>query len=265
MTLVADPQQADLVIVQVVGRRDGVWRQVSEIQKRRQKWAIVQYVLRSTKTPDTNAWYQIWDGAEVVWSYLDLAALALEDWTEDYFEQSVNFYHAPLGVEPDVFVPRLLEQHITIITSGRAWLTESVRECVLAADAVGGRAVHLGADLRGRSVACYSGLSDIQLATLYAQCHYVSGLRRIEGFELPAAEGLLCGARPILFDRDHYRNWYGSLAEYITESDRPGVVAQLVDLFGRQVRTVTADERNEAVRRFHWPTILNGFWERCLA
>src|SRR5207253_7002977 len=115
------------------------------------------------------------------------------------------------------------------------------------------------------SVACYSGLSDIQLATLYAQCHYVSGLRRIEGFELPAAEGLLCGARPILFDRDHYRNWYGSLAEYITESDRPGVVAQLVDLFGRQVRTVTADERNEAVRRFHWPTILNGFWERCLA
>jgi hypothetical protein len=262
---VANEQAAQLVILPVVGRRDAILSKVLAIQKRRQRWAILQYVLRSTKTPHTNEWYQIWDGAEVVWSYLDLQSLALDDRTEDEFEGCVNFYHAPLGVEADVFRMALTKPTITVMTSGRDWLTESVRECVLAADAVGGSAVHLGAMLKGRAVACFSDVSDRALATLYAQCHYVSGLRRIEGFELPAAEGLLCGVRPILFEKRCYRDWYGTAGVYVEEVDRPGVIEQLMALFKKPVCPVTIEERNAAARRFHWPTILDSFWARCLA
>lgn len=261
ITLVANEQAADLVVLQVVGRRESILKKARQILDRGQSYSVIQYVQRSTKTPHTKWWIELWQSAQVVWSYLPLDEWAHED---HYGGSAFAFYQAPLGVESDIFTTRNLKRHITVMTSGRDWLTESVRECALAADAVGGVAVHLGAELR-RDVACFSGLSDAALAILYNQCQYVSGLRRIEGFELPAAEGLLCGARPILFDREHYRRWHGTWAEYVTEGDRPAVIEQLVELFKQPVRPVTQQEREDAAWRFHWPNILHGFWERCLA
>lgn len=263
ITMVSDERAAQLVILQVVGRRDRVYQHAGRVLARGQQIAAIQYVLRSSQKPNAIDWIDLWDEAKVVWSYLDLMALSSEDGIGH--PASSWFYHAPLGVEPDVFQPRQTPRFTTVLTSGRDWLTESVRECVMATQAVHQTAAHLGRALRGRNVPCHSDLPDDVLATLYSQCHYVSGLRRIEGFELPAAEGLLCGARPLLFDKPWYRHWYGGWADYIREDDRDIVIEQLIARFVKPVRKVTADEIEAAAAMFHWPTILHGFWERCLA
>lgn len=258
-------EEADVVILQVVGRRDQVLAKAREIWGRGQRTAVIQYVMRSSQKPHTKWWIDLWQGSETVWSYLPLDEWAAEDC---YGGSKFDFYHAPLGVDASGFQPRRTSRYTTVLTTGRDWLTESVRECVQAAQEVKRHprpARHLGPCLNRPSLECYSDLPDGILSSLYSQCHYVSGLRRIEGFELPAAEGLMCGARPILFNREHYKSWYGDWAEYIEEGDRQSVVDQLVELFKRPVRTVTQSERDAAATRFHWPTLVDGFLTRCLA
>ena len=150
-------------------------------------------------------------------------------------------------------------------TSGSSWLTESVRECCNAARRVGGRTFHLGPKVSQNSyITCLKGMSDEYLARLWGSCKYVSGLRRTEGFELPAIEDLVCGTRPVLFDREHYRGWYGDFAEYIPEGSRAEVTDSLEKLFRGRYRTVTRAERDEAIKRFDWRPIINRFWRRVL-
>jgi hypothetical protein len=126
--------------------------------------------------------------------------------------------------------------------------------------------LHLGVNLEHRypNIRCISGVSDEELADNYAGCDFVSGLRRTEGFEIPAAEGLLCGARPIVFDTPDYHFNYREFAEYIHEGTRQQVVDQLVELFKRGARPVTAHEREEAAHWFNWERIVGGFYQRLL-
>lgn len=138
-----------------------------------------------------------------------------------------------------------------------------MRECCSAAGRLDRHALHLGEELNSALVDCRTGLTDISLSDLYSRCEFVSGLRRTEGFELPMAEGLLCGARPVTFDRPHYRRWFGSMADYVQESARDGVVDQLTALFRSGPRPVTPLEREFAVELFSWERVVRGFWERC--
>lgn len=257
-----DEVSADLVVFHVVGRRDQVIRQVHALHPS-QRYAVIQYCVRSTQRPNTTDWASFWESSALVWSYYDLNALCAEDHVDSRFP----FYHAPLGVDASVFTDHGALRPFIIASSGRAWTNESVRECVLAAQEVDRWSFHLGQPLSRaprRAVVCETGISDAQLAYRYNQCAYVSGLRRGEGFELPAAEGLLCGARPVLFDRPHYRQWFGEWADYIPEASRPDVIKNLVALFQRPYRAVTAEERAGAAARFDWAPIIAGFWKRAL-
>jgi len=260
--IVTDKDAADLVVLHVIGRRDQMLAEAARLVGRGQAYAVMQYVLKSTQKPDPWDWAVLWIAARVTWSYLDLAA-ALGPCYDD--SPRGRFYHAPLGVDADVFRPMPLTQpgRWLIGTSGQSWLTESVRECAHAALRVGGSMFHLGPDMAATHVMSVSGLTDEQLAYYWSACQFVSGLRRIEGFELPAVEGLLCGARPVLFDKPHYRRWYGAWADYIEETDRAGVIDQLEALFRRGARPVTTDERAAAVARFNWSTLVPAFWQRC--
>lgn len=264
---------ADLVVFYVIGRRDRLQALTTAmVETGVQKYAIIQVCLRSTMTPSTHDWRPIWDKAVAVWSYYDLNnAIA-----NDVFNFGIdlknttyldNFYHAPLGVDSEVFkyyeMPR---EHYVIATSGNSRLQESVRECLIAAEKIKRFVFHVGESSPSwKGVTRFSnGMTDEQLAMHYSACEFVSGLRRKEGFEFPAAEGLLCGARPILFDTPDYRWNYKHWGEYIRETDRQGVVDQLVELFKRGARPVTPEERAEAAAWFNWERICRGFWERCL-
>ncbi len=256
---VEKPKDADLVVVHVIGRRQQIEAQIRTLRASGQRYAVIQYVLRSSMEPHCSAWVDIWRGAETVWSYLDLSAAC----AADHVSTAFRFYHAPLGADASVFhLDRSVPQTAALTTCGRDWLTESVREGVLAAQGLGLSVQHLGSSLRRPGVACSVDVSDHEVAQLYQRSRYVSGLRRIEGFELPAAEGLLCGARPLLFDQPHYRRWYGDWAVYIPEGPRPQVQASIADVLAGPYRSVTSEERDAAAAWFSWERVCLGFWEQ---
>lgn len=242
---VESPEKADVVVIQVNGRLEHLRSRIKEMRK---PYVLVQHAYKSTMNPDPMDWIDVWERAELVWSHHDLPMMK-------------NLYHSPLGVSPWLYRSPI-ERRFLICTSGPSYLTESVRECIIAAEGYG-QVLHLGPNVKRhhKHVHCVTGVPDSELALLYSATAYVSGLRRVEGFELPAAEGLCCGARPILFDRPHYRRWYGDLAEYVPERPREEVISSLKDIFHSPYRTVTQEERQTAMSRFDWRTIIHKFYE----
>lgn len=125
--------------------------------------------------------------------------------------------------------------------------------------------LHLGPDLKlGPGVEYHLDIPDRKLAGLYSMCQFVAGLRRCEGFEMPAAEGLLCGARPIMFDAPHYRAWFDGLAEFIPETDAASVTNALEGLFREGAVPVSQSEKWDARGRFDWQRLVTGFWTKVL-
>lgn len=262
--VVSDEAQADLVVLYAIGRRDAILAKATEILRRQQEYVVIQVCLRSTQKPNTKDWRGLWRWATMVWSYYDLDRASADD---GVYAKLPNFYHAPLGADAEVFYPRwqnpMVPTQFVIATSGLSRLSESVRECALAAAEVGKHVFHLGPQLQlGGHAVCRTNISDNALANVYSACEFVSALRRKEGFELPGIEGLLCGARPICFNTPDYRWAYGNHAIYIEETDRQGVIDQLVQLFRHGAPPVTAEEREAAVKRYNWETIVGGFYER---
>lgn len=257
VTFTDDEARADFLFLTVIGRRRDVLRRVADGRP----YAVLQACLRSTAHPWTDRWTTLWDRAAVVWSYLPLPRWCIEDGTT--WPARPIWYHAPLGVEAEDFRPPIQSRPFLVMTTGRGWFTESARECAYAAE--GRPVLHLGPSLARPEVLCLDDVPDALLPRLYGACQYVSGLRRVEGFELPAVEGLLCGARPLVYDRPHYRDWYDGLAVFVPETQRVQIIDDLRAVFARPWPAVTPAERAEAVRRFAWRPIVEGLWDRCLA
>jgi D-inositol-3-phosphate glycosyltransferase len=261
--IVNNVPEADLVVLHVIGE-EGI-TEAAKLKAAGKKYAIIQYCLRSTQKPNTNDWLRTWVDAEAVWSYYDLKQCIAEDNVSDSVEFT-NFYHSPLGVDTDSFrhwasVPK----KYTILTSGYVAETECVREASEAVKAVQGKMYHLGPKLINEPhVTSALGIDDDTLAQMYSRSKYVAGLRRMEGFELPAAEGLLCGARPICFNAPHYRKWFEEFAVFIEEGSPEQVRAQLVEVFSGPYHTVTEAEIIKAKSRFDWAGIVGGFWQHVL-
>jgi glycosyltransferase involved in cell wall biosynthesis len=198
----------------------------------------------------------------MVWSYLDLQG-------EVGDLGSVNYYRSPLGVDA-AFVGGVdpVRRDIAVMTSGYVShpAGEAIEEMALAADAVGLPVLHLGpAHVDGMRVppprwSSVLGISDCELATHYHRTEWVSGLRHVEGFELPVLEGLCCGARPIVFDRPDMTHWYGDYAAFVPECHGPELVEVLTDILRHVPVPVSAEERAEVARRFDWGVIARGFW-----
>lgn len=258
--IVSTEAEADLVVKHIIGRRNRTLRRTGYLLDAGKEYAVIQYALRSTKASQTSEWLPIWRRARLVWSYYDLPALCRKDWTPIDFP----FYHAPLGVDAEVFkMDGAADRPYIIGTSGLSPVTESVREARIAARHTNNRVFHLGPDMGAQHVEYQSDISDQELAALLNRCVFVAGLRRTEGFEMMAAEGVLCGARPILFNRSHYRQWHDQWGVFIREGDRKEVVAQLEEIFVRGTEPVSVAHRQAAMKLFDWETIIAGFWDGC--
>ncbi len=252
--------EADVVVLHVIGFPETV-AAIASIKARGQKYVMIQYCLRTTQEPSTEKWLPLWKDALFVWSYYDLQALCLEDGTSPEFA----FFHAPMGVDPKVFrLPAVEERRRwTTLTSGYLAGPESVGEVVAANRALNTWVYHLGPDLR-LGYSQMSSVKDIPDATLIEVLQatkYVSGLRRSEGFEMIALEGLLCGARPILYDKPHYRQWYGDHAEYVPEESPDAVALAVQEVLRQEPRPVTPKEWQTVADFFDWARIYAGFFD----
>ena len=263
-----DESEADLVIFHIIGRHDQVESKTIDLRARDIPYAMIQYVLKSTQKPSAVEWIDMWNNAKLVWSYYDLKQIVIDEGLRFEPFNPDNFYFAPLGADSEVFYERNMnvgtERPITITVLSQHALSEGAREASFAVQNVGGHLMHIGHNLRRKNTSYIENAEDDRLAKVYSVSKYVGGLRRIEGFELPCIEGLLCGARPILFDRPHYRKWYGDLAEYIPENSREGVIESLTELFKKEVRPVTLAEKSVVLDRFDWKRIITNFWNKLI-
>lgn len=270
-----------------------------EIRERGGKYAVIQYCFRSAGG-DLRDWLEMWRDAEVVWSYLwDLKELSRlypsewnppEGWLAVNGKEDFNLYYAPLGVDR-AFIDRAAAydpwnqytRRARIVTTGyvSGAGAEPIEDVWKAAELAGIEAVHIGPyDVEGmgerpKTWRALQNLTDEQLANVYSASTWVSGLRHVEGFELPAAEGLVCGARPLVFDQACMREWYGghagsggtvwgAHAVFVRESSGNELVRELVQVFNSILPAVAAEEREHALSRFNWETIAKGFWEALL-
>lgn len=223
------------------------------------KYAVIQYCLGTTERPDHSEWYRLWQGAELVWSYYDLS--------EDSEDACFNFYHAPLGVD-DVFIEHSTSQprRNRVITTGYVSGpdAEPIEEVWIAANLAGMEAIHVGPEVV-KGIDNYpanwrvTAPSDRDLAELYSTSRWVSGMRHVEGFELPAAEGLICGCRSIVFDQPTMRRWYGDRVEYVAECRGEELIDRLRTIFEGDHK-VARENGAQAVGVFDWKSICDGFW-----
>lgn len=257
VTVVSHPEKADVHILHVVGLDA-----VDYVQKRTDlKYAVVQYCVGAGLS---DAWLPLWDRAQLVWSYYDLR----------YRRQpTFNFYHAPLGVDADVFKPTNGSRS-SVMTSGYVSGpgAEAIYEVSEAADRCDMSVVHLGPipEMNGKPMPLpmfwrsVHGVPDLVLAREYSQSKWVSGLRFVEGFELPVIEGLACGARPIVFDRADMRQWYDGHAVFVPEVHGNDLINRLVEVFNEEPKPVLPVEREAILTKFDWAYIAAGFWTRLL-
>jgi hypothetical protein len=264
--IVADCNDADLVILYAVS--------LDAIEAGRKlfltdrKWAVVQCCVGPTICP-VDWWYELWSGAAVVMSYYQLAAMAPNC--------QFNFYHAPLGID-DVFKqPQPAQPRNLVITTGYCdgEGAEAISEVWKAVEIVNSlpgqpfalQPLHIGPKHVQGMVNVPSnwhneeGVTDERLAQLYNRAQWTASLRAVEGFELPAAESLACGARPLLFSQSSLKTWYEDLAVYIDECSGQALVDKLVTSMSEPF-PVSSEERQQAIDKFDWKVIVEGFWRR---
>ena len=263
-------EDADLEVLHIIGHPD-LEIEAERLNGEGKAYAVMQYCLRTTQKPNTLDWLHLWGGAACVWSYYDLAELAAEDKVVFLPDLERRLFTAPLGVDDFTFAHHNLDgpRRYTLMTSGYVADTECVEECIEAVGRIGGRVFHLGPKLeclRGAThVDQRMGMDDEALADIYSSCEFVAGMRRIEGFELPAAEGLLCGARPLVLDRSHYRRWYEPWAVFVPECPPADLTTAIESALRRGgTQPVTAVEREEARERFDWEPLVAEFWRRII-
>lgn len=255
---VADPLDADFQLVHAIGT-DAIE------QIKAPSYAVIQYC--GSKTLDDPRWQPLWRNATFIWSYYPL---------EDVLPPSVPFMFAPLGLD-DSFraaaerpLPRMESRSFDLMTMGFSTgpVQEAIEECAMAVARINGRMIHVGpSEIEGWSSApypaCWQAQLNVSEATLqqfYRNSQRVAGLRHVEGFELPCLEGLVLGARPVVFDRPDMRQWYGDIADFVPECTGEELIDRLTHLLKRGPDPVTDAERAEVLGVFDWAKIAARFW-----
>jgi hypothetical protein len=262
ITIVESRDEADLEILHVIGR--GCVPAEPTFDR---PVAMIQYCFRTSETPTAAAWLPYWLSAQLVWSYYDLAAAVIDELSADGALELPNFLQQPLGVDPIFAAATTQPRDVRYAfgTSGYIAGDESVDAVAAACAARGLTQFHIGPDFGfGPHVTSVMGISDVCLARRWQECRYVAGLRRIEGFELPALEALACGTRPVCFDAPHYRQWFGEHAEYIAEGDTATITDGIGRLLDGPHRPVSEHERQHVLGCFDWRRLAGRFWERLI-
>lgn len=216
---------SDLVVLHAIGS-DAI-EAAASCKARGQKYVLIQYCLQ-TSGATVEEWVPCWRDAALVWSYYDLAMM-----TEHVADE--QFYHSPLGVTTDFYEDDTPKEPL-VITIGyvNGPGAEEIEAVWDAADKAGIQFFHIGPrNVSGASRVpnasqVAEGITEEVLIQLYRRATWVAGLRHVEGFELPALEGYMCGAVPIMFEQPVIRQWYGEAPYYVSEDWRADTVTKFL-------------------------------------
>lgn len=249
--LVTSEAAADLLVLHVIGLEAIEYRT-------HQRCAVIQYCVNSATREGSAPWHPLWSRANLVWSYYDLAG---------FMPAGANFYRAPMGLDP-VFRRPFSNGHrdVGVMTSGyvNGHGQEAIEEPIVAAHQRGLTQLHLGPIPEGLTPGVKLNyaydIGDTELVSLYQRTKWVAAMRFVEGFEMPAIEGLACGARPIVFDRPDMHHWYDGHAIFVPECSGQALIDALTPIVGSDPNPVTSEERAAVLAKFNWRTIVGGFW-----
>ena len=87
-------------------------------------------------------------------------------------------------------------------------------------------------------------------------------LRKHEGFEIPGAEALFCGTRPLVFDLPSYR-WYRGHAAFLNHSlSGKDHQEELVRALKKEPEVVSVEEMEVLHQTFAWQVIVPRMFDR---
>lgn len=245
VSFVENPNIADLIIKPIVNYKD-----VDDLAED----AIIWQLCYKTAGENLEFWNYVWRKAKLVISYFDLPVPP---------DVEYKFLRMPLGYDPNIFqalsTPRTADVLTTGYMDGKGH--EVIREFVDVFEVVH----HIGRNFKyDKGYLNHESVSDRHLVELYNDSRFVSGLRYIEGFELPVVEGMACGCVPIIFDMECYTHWYRYA---VTINPQLPITQQLIQ-YGRDINEELYDflrEYNkEEAKNFTWQKVMIPFWERIL-
>lgn len=241
---VESEDDADLLFIHIVGESEIPWA-----QKKKDKVLIQHCYFTGGRT----VWHEYWPTAKLTVSFHDL---------KKYVPFDFNFISIPWGADPEKFkLANNGKRSFKAMTTGEVFETEAIDKAFEAAKATHSTLIHTGRDF-GWDKRFYQNhplLPDNELIEFLNDSEYVIALREIEGFELMAVEGLMCGARPIVYDLDTY-HWYKGHAVFIDPTKE--VVPQLIEIFKTSPKSVTSEERKIIVEKFGWANIMHTFYNK---
>jgi glycosyltransferase involved in cell wall biosynthesis len=255
LSFTADLNQADVQFLHMIGTGE-----LLDLTK--EKFVLFPYCFEAMDKPTLQRAQVFFGKAVMVFSYLNIPKIIDTD--------NFNFLNSPLGVDTNVFKNYNLSKDVCITTTGYVSGSEAIAECVEASARLGRNSIHIGGDLTSelgynlcnKYPNLYNRkelITDEELVNCYNRSSFVSGLRRFEGFEFPILEGIMCGARPICFDIDCYRQWFGNLPIYVPQCDYTELIGRLIDIMSTP-SPITEEEYKYVVDTFSWNIILTNFW-----
>jgi hypothetical protein len=250
----SNKDEADLQILDVIGKGSLEFLYVDN-------YVLMQHCFLSSDDSSRDFWLPHISKAKMMTSYMNLPSLVGDN--------SFNFHRMPIGVDPNTFFRTDAEKVNLVLTTGYVASTESIAEVYDAVRSVSSDMIHVGGNLNlGIGSRHYENISDESLNSLYNKSYYVSGLRKMEGFEAPIIEGLLCGTRGICYNKEHYSYWFGDLVEYVEEDDYAMIglysektKEQVESIFKSEYRPVTDKEIQLVKDKFSWEVIMKDFWK----
>jgi glycosyltransferase involved in cell wall biosynthesis len=248
VNFVQSPEKADVQILDVIG--PGSFEFLYK-----DKYILMEHCLITANMPSAEYLQERLSKAILVAGYLDMLG---------YLEfNNFNYFRTPWGADPKTFFPLDLKKKYSLFSTGHVAQTECIDAGYEAVKRCGTEMVHVGHDFNfGKGFLHFEDIDDSRMNSLYNQCYYVMGMRKIEGFELPIIEGLLTGTRGICLDYPVYHYWYGDLVKYVKDGEVDEVATQLVDILNSNYKPVTKDEINYVKEKFSWKVIMNTFWKK---
>ena len=226
---------------------------------RNKKYIILFHCFGEWSEESPEEYRELFNNAMFVYSHLDLASMYPD-------MPKKKFMRGPWGCQPDYWFNEsgISNNEHQILCTGEIAETEGIQECVLACDMLNKTMLHVGPNFNYRNKS-YRSLSNLKISEMrqaYNTSQWVSALRRTEGFEKPAIEGLLCGARPICFDTPLYRYWYGNLARYVKEGTKEETYLDIMRVMTNEYAPISGDEMRSAIKKFAWYYVSKNFWDK---